>query len=1078
MSPQQTDGKWLEELTVLVSPHIPDWEHTEAHQWSEWPEREDHFPTTTNQDVGIDVVARRNDGRYVAIQCKSRQLDDHGHGADINHDEIAKFASTSAGSFWAERWIVTNGGNETSGNIRQVLSMHDKPIKMVNIASALADQSQATPTQDNCPHCADPEDDQLTQTKSCMQREAVAESVRILREHERSGTGGLPPGQARGKIILPCGTGKTRISLRIAEELTPPGGLAIVLCPSIALVAQLRREYLQHTRTTIRALAVCSDETAGYDPNKEGKESASDNPTADVSNASASEVKGNVTTDPQEIAAWIQAGRDNPQLNVIFGTYQSGHRIAEALTETSTTADVLVADEAHRTAGIRRIRKLEEKIRDFTICHDNTRLPARYRIYQTATPRVYDLPKRQSQEWVVRTMDDEATFGVELYRKSYTQAVNNGWLADYRIIALGVNDPEAYRAANLLAQEAERDNARSLTTATFLKGLTLALAMSGGTSTPKGTDAGIDIKSCIAFMNTVEKSRTMARQLQSETVRNWVQKWLDENREGKQAANFALEHLDAKSNVTSRDNAKAQLGAATQEKPHGIINVGIFGEGTDAPSLSSVAFLEARKSPIDVVQAVGRAMRTAPEKDLGYIICPVRIPPNEDAERWLMTSGPNDGWQELGQILLALRAHDSRIEDKLADLLYLCLPEEPEEETTMVAIANQENGRIQYHAHLGAPGEAQKAVENVLEGRSKPSEVFVPVSRIAVAQVQDTGQPSQVNALSRPIPEPQQIMTGKNHEDGTQEIRLDSVARGKPAPDGVPGPFEITKSKTKAKRMINEGEGIKLPHSSKSKRTPKQASEANAARMLALSGLEENGSAIAANLLTKSGLSRNRVMRDLNILEASVSEATRHLREDELQSDLDRHFHLDNLNEDKRKSQADGCTIAALLMMNAAMLHQRIAAGKWLIRVSDLAEVKNSPNVVTATLRQWNTIIAHDFKPVMEPAVRAIEAIQDTGRPLGWNGPSATSPPRRSASQRPTPTWAPTTPALCSTGSWATRPQTAPTSPGPWRPPSPRGSPWTPAGTWTGQTPKHGKPTRRSTWPVAAGPCWPPCSQT
>ena len=144
-------------------------------------------------------------------------------------------------------------------------------------------------------------------------------------------------------------------------------------------------------------------------------------------------------------------------MNVIFGTYQSGHRIAEALNATTTTADLMVADEAHRTAGIRRIRKLEDKIRDFTICHDNARFPAKYRIYQTATPRVYDQPKRQNQDWLVRTMDDEATFGVELYRKSYTEAVNNGWLADYRIIALGVNDPEAYRAANLLAQESERE---------------------------------------------------------------------------------------------------------------------------------------------------------------------------------------------------------------------------------------------------------------------------------------------------------------------------------------------------------------------------------------------------------------------------------------------------------------------------------------------------------------------------------------------------------------------------------------------------------------------------------------------
>ena len=74
----------------------------------------------------------------------------------------------------------------------------------------------------------------------------MQQSVRILRGHELSESGGQPIGQARGKIILPCGTGKTRISLRIVEELTPPGELSIVLCPSIALVAQIRREYLQN----------------------------------------------------------------------------------------------------------------------------------------------------------------------------------------------------------------------------------------------------------------------------------------------------------------------------------------------------------------------------------------------------------------------------------------------------------------------------------------------------------------------------------------------------------------------------------------------------------------------------------------------------------------------------------------------------------------------------------------------------------------------------------------------------------------------------------------------------------------
>ena len=92
--------------------------------------------------------------------------------------------------------------------------------------------------------------------------------------------------------------------------------------------------------------------------------------------------------------------------------------------------------------------------------------------------------------------------------------------------------------------------------------------------------------------------------------------------------------------------------------------------------------------------------------------------------------------------------------------------------------------------------------------------------------------------------------------------------------------------------------------------------------------MEEFGDAIRMNLLTKSGLVDNRVVRDLNVLEGSIREAAHHLRHDELQPALDRHFGLDNLKDDSRKKQADGCTIAALLMMNAAMLHQRIANGR------------------------------------------------------------------------------------------------------------------------------------------------------
>ena len=88
---------------------------------------------------------------------------------------------------------------------------------------------------------------------------------------------------------------------------------------------------------------------------------------------------------------------------------------------------------------------------------------------------------------------------------------------------------------------------------------------------------------------------------------------------------------------------------------------------------------------------------------------------------------------------------------------------------------------------------------------------------------------------------------------------------------------------------------------------------------------------------------------------------------------------------DKRKTQADGCTIAALLLMNAAMLHQRIAAGGWLPGISGMDEIKSAPDAIMEVSSQWNRIIRHDFQPVIAPAVDIIEEVQRSGRKTGLN---------------------------------------------------------------------------------------------
>ena len=256
MSPQQTDGKWLEVLTVASAPLIAEWDVSKCWLWNDWPEREQYFRRAI--DIGVDVVARRkSDGALIAIQCKSRQLDHNGHGNDIMKSELDSFLTASAGEYWKERWLVTNGGAGFSGNAAAVI-LPDKPVKLINIASDLHKQKDAIQALEGPEEYLNYSDDGR-QTRDGMQREAIEKSIKLLEAHAITGRG-----RSRGRIILPCGTGKSRIALRIIEQMTQPGEVSAVLCPSIALVAQLRREFLCSTQVSLSALAVCSDASAGH----------------------------------------------------------------------------------------------------------------------------------------------------------------------------------------------------------------------------------------------------------------------------------------------------------------------------------------------------------------------------------------------------------------------------------------------------------------------------------------------------------------------------------------------------------------------------------------------------------------------------------------------------------------------------------------------------------------------------------------------------------------------------------------------------------------------------------------------
>ena len=99
-----------------------------------------------------------------------------------------------------------------------------------------------------------------------------------------------------------------------------------------------------------------------------------------------------------------------------------------------------------------------------------------------------------------------------------------------------------------------------------------------------------------------------------------------------------------------------------------ICNVRLFSEGIDIPALDGIVFFEGRRSHIDIVQAVGRVMRKAESKKLGYIVVPVVVPPGANLLDALASS--DEGFDRIGMVLCALQSHDPSLADCMDE--YVC----------------------------------------------------------------------------------------------------------------------------------------------------------------------------------------------------------------------------------------------------------------------------------------------------------------------------------------------------------------------------------------------------------------------
>jgi superfamily II DNA or RNA helicase len=537
-------------------------------------------------EYGIDLLLRTIKEEFIAVQCKFKN--DETSKLNWSSDKISNlFAYCPKADGYIvfsncaslDQVSLTRQDNFTFYSIGHLLEI--EPLVFRNISLLLSDYHP---------------NEKVFFKPRPHQKEAINECVQWFTEGEES----------RGQLILPCGAGKTFTSLWIKEELK--SNKTLVLVPSLALLRQIKNEWSKQRKTKYQYLCVCSEK----DIDKDNKDSIVTH---------TYEIGGNVTTEASKILSFL-----NQDMNekVIFSTYQSLPSIINAIENTEISFDFIFCDEAHKTAGISKGL--------FGLVHDNKKVPAKRRLYATATPRIVkeSLKKKLGDDLkYTHDMNDPETFGEEFYRMTFKDAIDEDILVDYKIIAIGVND---LQLANYLQER--------------------------------------------RFVNDKISIDEVANNYALDYVMNkyYANHALTFHSRVKLAKEFASRHSKLFEKTTSFSvdgtqptSIRNQILDEFKNSEKAIIsNARCLTEGVDVPTIDLVYFSDPKNSKIDIIQAVGRALRKKEGKRLGYIVVPIYHSNNDDVEN----SISQGSYKNLLQVIRSLCDQDERLQDEINSIAF------------------------------------------------------------------------------------------------------------------------------------------------------------------------------------------------------------------------------------------------------------------------------------------------------------------------------------------------------------------------------------------------------------------------
>jgi superfamily II DNA or RNA helicase len=496
-------------------------------------------------DMGIDLVLRTMNGKYIAVQAKYR--------TDINTTVTWKELSTFAGQMQVSGmfqmgYYVTNtyGINAQIRRAKSIVPIYgdffsDLPTEFFrNIERMYRSEPIVMVSLMPRPH----------------QIELVENTIEHLKENDRA------------TAIMSCGTGKTLGAYWVDKQMD--NRLTIVAVPSLTLVSQFFSDWVHQSvsdGTDISYLLV------GSDVDTEDQVHCKNGIT--------------VTTDEFEIYEYILMNMvDKKRKMVVITTYQSADKLQFGMT-IIRDPDLIIFDEAHKTVG--------GTDKHFNFLMFDWNVKANRRLFMTATPKVYNNVNDDNETGIV-SMDNKKLYGSEVFNYSTRREITDGYLSDYRIVTMFVNDPyiDHFINKNKLADvdDLRTDSHHLVCAIMILKSL--------------------EEKTCshiLTYHNSIQSSQAFSKLLLDIAKRTNIDDVV------------CVQSVDGSMSSGKR---KRIFGTFCSKRYAVLTSSKVMNEGVNLPIVDGICFVDRRTSSIDIVQCIGRSLRLHKDKTVSNIIVPIK----------------------------------------------------------------------------------------------------------------------------------------------------------------------------------------------------------------------------------------------------------------------------------------------------------------------------------------------------------------------------------------------------------------------------------------------------------------------